>query len=124
MGTNGYLNKLLFRKSKPELDVASYRDGTGFKVVGMLRRIEDAGNPRALDRGYLRLVPGEPVAWHGRIRAQVLIGPFELNETGGKILFGGNFAKCLLSSGKNEYELAVPKLDLALVRLALGIETA
>lgn len=124
MGTNGYLNKLLFRKSQPELDLENYRAGTGFKVAGMLRRLEDIGNPRALDRGFLKLVPGEPVAWHGRIKAQVFVGPFELNETGGKIPFGGNFAKCLLSTGQNDYELAVPKLDLALVRLALGIETA
>ncbi|MFC0546015.1 hypothetical protein [Kutzneria chonburiensis] len=116
--------RFVLRKSKSELDLDEYRNGAGFKVISFLRPVEAVGTPLTLTRGLLNLVPGEPITWKGRAGVQVLTGPFELNETGGKLPFGASFAKCLLSAGENDYELTVPKIDLPLIRLALGLESA
>jgi hypothetical protein len=114
----------LFRKPKPELDLEDFRNGVGFKVAGLFRRAEDVGRPGTLGNGFLHLEQGQPVVWRGRSGERRLTGPFELHETGGKLPFGGNFTKCLLSTGKGDFELAVPTLDLDLVRLALAAELA
>lgn len=122
-GSNKYLNMVLFRKTRPEIDLESYRDGVGFKMVSLFRRLEDVGRPGTLVNGFLTLVPGEPVTWRGRTGVTLLLGPFELTENTGKLPLGGNFTKCLLSTKDNDYELAVPTVDLPLLRLALGLET-
>ena len=123
-GTYSSLARLVLRKTKPELDLQEYRNGAGFKVISLLRKVEDIGTLGSLGRGFLNLVPGEPVTWQGRGGVTQLTGPFELNATGGKVPFAGGFTKCLLSSKDNDYELAMPTLDLDLVRLALGVESA
>lgn len=110
------------RRSKA-LDLEAYRTGTGFKVFSMLRPVKDIGTPMTISRGNLTLIPGEQITWHGRGGVTVLTGPFKLNETAAKFPFGGNFSKYLLSTANNDYELMMPRFDLDLVRLALGIET-
>jgi hypothetical protein len=107
-GTYTPVARLVLRKTKPQLDLDEYRTGAGFKVISMLRPVEDSVTPLTLTRGLLNLVPGEPVTWKGRAGVQVLTGPFELNETGGKLPFGASFVKCLLSTGEKDYELTVP----------------
>jgi hypothetical protein len=120
-GTFSSVARSVLRRSTP-LDLDAYRNGTGFKVISMLRPVEDIGNPRTLARGVLTLVPGEPVTWKGRTGVQVLTGPFQLNDTGAKVPFAGGFGKFMLSAEQQDYELTMPKLDQDLVRLALGIE--
>ncbi|MBB5895275.1 hypothetical protein [Kutzneria kofuensis] len=119
-GTNTYLNMLLFRRSRPELDLENYRNGDTFKVASLLRKFSVIGNPGTLRNGFLHLGQGQPVAWHSRSGMLLLAGPFELNEIGGKVPLGRNFTRCLLSTSKNDYELAVPTSDMPLVRLALA----
>ncbi|MFI9381435.1 hypothetical protein [Kutzneria sp. NPDC052558] len=123
-GTNKRLNMLLFRKTRPEVDVENYRNGDGVKVVSLIRPLDDLGKPGTLLGGYLHLIPGEAVRWHGRGKVKLLIGPFELNETGGKLPLAGSFTRCVLSTSNSDYDFAVPTIDLPLVRLALGIETS
>ncbi len=123
-GTNKNLNTLLFRKTRPEVDLERYHSGDGVKVVCMIRPLEDLGKPGTLVAGYLHLIPGQPVTWQGRAGVKLLVGPFQLNETGGKLPFGRSFTRCVLSTNKFDYEFAVPTIDLPFVRLALGIETA
>ena len=111
----------LFGRAKPELDLENFRNGTAFKVAGLMRRFEDMGKPGTLRNGFLHLAQGQPVTWLGRGGAQLLIGPFELNEIGGQLPLGRHLTRCLLATSQNDYELAVPTVDLDLVRLALGI---
>jgi hypothetical protein len=120
-GTFSSLGRALLRRSTP-LDLDAYRNGTGFKVMSMLRPVKDIGNPRTLTRGVLTLVPGEPITWKGGNSVQVLTGPFQLNDTGAKVPMAASFGKFLLSTEHQDYELTMPKLDQDLVRLAMDIE--
>jgi hypothetical protein len=122
-GTNKNLNTLLFRKTRPEVDLERYRNGGGVKVASLIRPLEDLGKPGTLVGGFLHLIPGEPVTWRGRAGVKLLVGPFQLNETGGKLPLARSFTRCVLSTNKFDYDFAVPTIDLPFVRLALGIET-
>lgn len=120
MGTNTLLNRLLFRKARPERDLEDFRNGVGFSVSALLRRFEDIGGQGAASGGRLILAPGQPVTWSGRGGPMPLTGPFELHETGGAVPVFAHFTKCLLSTGQGDFELTVPRLDIDLVRLALA----
>src|SRR5205807_10081257 len=87
-GTNMYLDKLLFRKPRPDLDIEAFRAGATIKVSSMLRRFEDMGNSGAVAGGSARLCLGQPLTWYGRGGPVRLTGPFELNEIGGRIPLG------------------------------------
>lgn len=119
-GTNMYLDRLLFRKPRPDLDIEAYRAGTTIKVQSMLRRFEDISSPFSSAGGVARITLGQPFQWRGRGGPVQLTGPFELNEVGGRILMGRNFTRCMLSAAQGDYEFIVPTLDLALLRLALN----
>jgi VanZ family protein len=120
MGTNTLLNRLLFRKARPERDLEDFRNGVGFSVSAVLQRIEDIGVRGSVAGGRLILVQGEPVSWRDAGGPMQLTGPFELHETGGTVPFFAHFTKCLLSTGQGDYQLSVPRLDIDLVRLALA----
>lgn len=120
-GTNTYVNRLLFRKSRPELDIENFRNGVAFKVTGLIKSLAvDAAS--GLDGGYLHIGQGQPVVWRGRGSVSMaLTGPFELHEmSSGNLPFGASLTKCLLSTGQGDFELTVPKTDLDLVRLGLA----
>ncbi|MEV6607912.1 hypothetical protein [Kutzneria sp. NPDC051319] len=121
-GTYTSVARLVLRKTKPELDLENYRNGAGFKVITMLKRVDDVSTSLVLSRGLLNLVPGQPITWKSRTGVTPLTGPFTLDPSGGRIPFSGGFIKCLLSTRENNYELGVPELDLPLVCLGLGIE--
>jgi hypothetical protein len=121
-GSNSYLNRLLFRKQDPAQDLEDFRNGIAFKVAGLLRRFEDVGKPGTLLYGSLELSNGRPVIWQGRGGVTQLRAPFELNPLDGKLPFGRNFTRFLLSTAGGDYEIALPTIDIDLIRLALGIE--
>jgi hypothetical protein len=122
-GTNTYVNRLLCRKPRPELDIENFRNSVVFKVTGLIKPLAAGAvtqaNPSGLAGGYLHIGQGRPVAWQGRGSAPMtLTGPFELHEmSDGKLPFGAGLTKCLFSTGQGDFELTVPTTDLDLVRL-------
>jgi uncharacterized membrane protein len=114
---------LLFRTPNPELDLEAFRAGVTFRVSGRLRPASEIIARGSLTSGVLEACQGRPVFWRGLDGAVQLSGPFQLNEIGGERPGGGPLTHCLLSTGKRDYELAVPTVDLPLVRLALAAAT-
>jgi hypothetical protein len=123
-GTNMYLNRLLFRKPQSESDLSEFRAGATLKVSGLMRRFEDIGRPGTLRGGPLLLAMGQPLTWRSPSGPMLLTGPYEVNELGGTLPMGRNFTRLLFTCAQGDFELAVPTLDLDLLRLALASTTA